>query len=375
MSSNKETTQPKADSSAASSAAPNAAAKGDLKHGEIRSESYGAYVRRQFSKHRLGVWSVYTVAFLAVIAILADFLANDKPIAASYNGRVIFPVVKSYSVALGIQRWDPDEQEIDWQSASYSWVLRTPVPYSMTSVDKSAIRGKDQEISSKHWLGTDDIGRDVLAGIIHGSRYALSIGFIAMGIALLIGISLGAIAGYFGGWPDLLISRLIEIFISLPTFFLVITIVAMTQDTVREGRLILIMAVIGITSWTSIARLIRAEVLRVRSQEFIQAAEALGFSRSRIIIQHVLPNSIGPVLVSAAFGIASAILIESTLSFLGFGVPPTVITWGSLLARSRGFVNMWWLATFPGVMIFITVSAYNLIGDALRDATDPRLRS
>jgi peptide/nickel transport system permease protein len=203
----------------------------------------------------------------------------------------------------------------------------------------------------------------------------LSIGFIAMGIALLIGITLGSVAGYFGGWIDLVISRLIEIFISLPTFFLVITIVAMTQDTVTEGRLLLIMAVIGLTSWTGIARLIRAEVLRVRNLEFVTAAQALGYGRARIILVHVLPNSLGPVLVSAAFGIASAILIESTLSFLGFGVPPTVITWGSLLARSRGFINMWWLATFPGILIFITVSAYNLIGDALRDATDPRLRT
>ncbi|MFM8569917.1 MAG: ABC transporter permease, partial [Candidatus Kapaibacterium sp.] len=151
--------------------------------------------------------------------------------------------------------------------------------------------------------------------------------------------------------------------------------VAMTQDTVTEGRLLLIMAVIGLTSWTGIARLVRAEVLRVRNLEFVSAAQALGYGRARIILVHVLPNSLGPVLVSAAFGIASAILIESTLSFLGFGVPPTVITWGSLLARSRGFINMWWLATFPGILIFITVSAYNLIGDALRDATDPRLRS
>ncbi len=340
-----------------------------------QSEKYGAYVRRQFRKHKLGLISVYAVAALAVIALFADFLANDKPIMASYNDRVVFPIAKSYAVSMGLARWSEDEQQTDWKQATYAWVLRAPVPYSMSTVDKLAIKGKDQRLSAQHWLGTDDIGRDVLAGIIHGSRYALSIGFIAMGIALIIGIALGAIAGYFGGWIDIIISRLIEIFISLPTFFLVITVVAMTQDTITDGRLLLIMTVIGLTSWTGIARLIRAEVLRVRNMEFIQAAEALGFSKFRIIFQHVLPNSIGPVLVSAAFGIASAILIESTLSYLGFGVPPTVITWGSLLARSRGFVNMWWLATFPGIMIFITVSAYNLIGDALRDATDPRLRS
>jgi peptide/nickel transport system permease protein len=340
-----------------------------------RHESYGAYVRRQFRKHTLGVISLYTVLTLGVVAILADVLANDKPLAASVNGSVTFPVFKSYGVSLGITKWTTEEGQRDWQQTTYDWVVFPPVPYAMTTVDKSAIKEKDRRPSSKHRLGTDDIGRDVLAGLIHGSRYALSIGFIAMGIALIIGISLGSIAGYFGGWIDLVISRLIEIFISLPTFFLVITIVAMTQDTITEGRLLLIMAVIGLTSWTGIARLVRAEVLRVRNLEFVSAAQALGYGRTRIILVHVLPNSLGPVLVSAAFGIASAILIESTLSFLGFGVPPTVITWGSLLARSRGFINMWWLATFPGILIFITVSAYNLIGDALRDATDPRLRS
>ncbi|MFM7773775.1 MAG: ABC transporter permease [Candidatus Kapaibacterium sp.] len=340
-----------------------------------RHESYGAYVRRQFRKHTLGVISLYTVLTLGVVAILADVLANEKPLAASVSGSVTFPVFKAYGVSLGVTTWTTDEGQRDWQQTTYDWVLFPPVPYAMTTVDKTAIKEKDRRPSSRHWLGTDDIGRDVLAGLIHGSRYALSIGFIAMGIALLIGISLGSVAGYFGGWIDLVISRLIEIFISLPTFFLVITIVAMTQDTVTEGRLLLIMAVIGLTSWTGIARLVRAEVLRVRNLEFVSAAQALGYGRARIILVHVLPNSLGPVLVSAAFGIASAILIESTLSFLGFGVPPTVITWGSLLARSRGFINMWWLATFPGILIFITVSAYNLIGDALRDATDPRLRS
>jgi peptide/nickel transport system permease protein len=338
-------------------------------------ESYGAYVRRQFRKHTLGVVSLYAVLTLGVVAVLADFLANDKPLVASINSEIHFPVLKSYGVSLGVAGWSNEESQRDWQQISYDWVVFPPVPYAMTTVDKSAVKEKDRRPSSKHYLGTDDIGRDVLAGLIHGSRYALSIGFIAMGIALLIGITLGSVAGYFGGWIDLVISRLIEIFISLPTFFLVITIVAMTQDTVTEGRLLLIMAVIGLTSWTGIARLIRAEVLRVRNLEFVTAAQALGYGRARIILVHVLPNSLGPVLVSAAFGIASAILIESTLSFLGFGVPPTVITWGSLLARSRGFINMWWLATFPGILIFITVSAYNLIGDALRDATDPRLRT
>jgi peptide/nickel transport system permease protein len=182
---------------------------------------------------------------------------------------------------------------------------------------------------------------------------------------------LGALAGYFGGGIDMLISRLIEIVITFPRFFLIITIVAL----VESGTLWLIMALIGLTGWTSIARFMRGEVLRVRNLDYVSAATALGYSTPRIIFRHVMPNAIAPVLIYAAFGIVSAILFESALSFLGFGVPPTVVTWGSVLHHARSSTYSWWLAIFPGAMIFITVSAFNLIGDALRDATDPRLRS
>lgn len=341
----------------------------------VQSETYSEFVRRQFKKNRLAVWSVYVIGFFAFLAVFADFLANEKPIVASVNGSLYFPIIKDYGVSLGISQMSVEEIQKDWSTAECDWKISSPIPYSMDYVDKSAIKIADRAPSSKHIMGTDDIGRDIAAGLIHGSRYALSIGFIAMGIALTIGILLGALAGYFGGWIDILISRLIEIFISLPTFFLIITIVAMLQDTIRDGRLFLIMAVIGFTNWTNIARLVRGEVLKVRSMEYTTSAQALGYSTSRIIFVHVLPNSLGPVLVSAAFGIAGAILIESSLSFLGFGVPPTVVTWGSTLFRAKASVNAWWVGVFPGIMIFLTVSAYNLIGDALRDATDPRLRS
>lgn len=339
-----------------------------------RSQGYFAYVHQQFRRNRLGVVALWVVLGLGLIALAADFLANDKPIIAAYRGKVLLPIFKQYAVGLGIARWEPHELRANWKELEYDWALFPPVPYTAETVDPTIRRSRDRAPSSHHLLGTDDIGRDILAGIIHGTRTALSIGFIAMGIALAIGITLGAIAGYFGGWVDLLISRLIEIVISLPTFFLIITIVALVQDVVYAGRLLLIMAVIGLTNWTTVARLIRGEVLRVRSLEYVTAAEALGFSTSRIIVHHVLPNAIAPVLVAAAFGVASAVLVESALSFLGFGVPPTVVTWGSMLFRARSDVSAWWMGLFPGLMIFLTVSAYNLIGDALRDATDPRLR-
>ncbi len=337
----------------------------------VDGETYGQFVRRQFSKHTLGVVSVWIVAVLAIVAITADFLANDKPIVCSHQGTVQFPIFKQYGVSLGIAEWDREYVTVDWKELQYDWSLFPPVPYAPETTDKTLVSLKDRAPSAAHWLGTDDIGRDVMAGLIHGSRYALSIGFIAMGIALVIGIILGAMAGFFGGTIDVVISRIIEIVITIPRFFLIITIVAM----VEQGSLWLIMVLIGLTGWTNIARFMRGEVLRVRNLDYVSAATALGYSTPRIILRHVVPNAIAPVLIYAAFGIVSTILLESALSFLGFGVPPTVVTWGSVLFKARSSTYSWWLAVFPGAMIFLTVSAFNLIGDALRDATDPRLRS
>ncbi len=334
-------------------------------------ESYGAFVRRQFRKSTFGMISVWIVVTIAIVALLADVLANDKPIVCSIRGEISFPVFREMGVRLGVASWGAEFATADWKTLQYDWSVRPPVPYAPGTMDKTLISLQERAPSAQHWLGTDEIGRDVLAGLIHGSRYALSIGFVAMSIALAIGIVLGALAGYFGGTIDLLLSRLIEIVITFPRFFLIITIVAL----VEQGTLWLIMGLIGLTGWTSIARFMRGEVLRVRNLDYISAATALGYSTPRVIFRHVLPNAIAPVLIYAAFGIVSAILFESALSFLGFGVPPTVVTWGSVLHKARASTYAWWLAVFPGFMIFVTVSAFNLIGDALRDATDPRLRS
>ncbi len=335
-----------------------------------QGESYGRFVWRQFRKNRLGMVSLMFVVFLGLVALLADFLANDKPIVAQYRGRLLFPVLQQYAVDLGLAKW-PAWVPRDWKQAQYEWALWPPVPYRPETTDPTLQTLRDRRPSAQHWLGTDEIGRDVLAGLIHGTRYALSIGFVAMGIALLIGIILGALAGYYGGVVDIVISRLIELVLTLPTFFLIITVVALVQ----QGSIWLVMAMIGLTGWTGVARFVRGEVLRVRAMEYVTAAQALGYSTARVIFRHVLPNALAPVLVAAAFGVANAVLIESALSFLGFGVPPTVVTWGSMLAKARGSVSAWWLVLFPGMMIFLTVAAYNLIGDALRDALDPRLRA
>jgi len=221
-----------------------------------------------------------------------------------------------------------------------------------------------------HWLGTDSIGRDTLCRMIWGGRVSLSVGIVAVSIYVTIGIVIGSIAGYFRGIIDLLVSRVIEIVICFPSFFLILTIVAFAGPSIFN-----IMLVIGVTGWTGVARLVRAEFLRLGEQEFVLAGRALGYSSFRIIFRHVLPNALAPVLVSATFGVAGAILTESGLSFLGFGITVPKPSWGGILASGRdAIIRAPWLIYFPGLAIFVTITAYNLVGEALRDAADPRLR-
>lgn len=335
------------------------------------NQSYWSLVRHQFKKNTIARIALWVIYILFSVAFLADFLANDKPIVAKYNETLYFPVFKDYLVGLGLDRWDADLVTADWKELDAAGKLSSTVwpPIKWRASNQDLINNL-QAPGGDHLLGTDAIGRDVLSGMIHGSRIALTIGFLSMSIAISIGIVLGSLAGYYGGWVDVIISRLIELIITLPQFFLIITVVAMFQ----AGSIWLVMILIGLTGWTGIARFTRGEFLRVRNMEFVSAATALGFQNRRIIFRHVLPNALAPVLVSAAFGIASAILTEASLSFLGFGVPPTTVTWGSVLSDARGNITAWWLAVFPGLAIFISVLCYNLIGDGLRDALDPRLR-
>lgn len=222
----------------------------------------------------------------------------------------------------------------------------------------------------RHPLGTDDLGRDLLARMLYGARVSLAVGFVATTLALVAGSLLGSLAGYYGGAVDWIVSRVIEVVLCFPFLFLVLGIVALFRPSLWT-----IMLALGITSWTTEARLIRGEVLRLREREFAQAARASGASDLRIILHHLLPNALAPVLVSASFGVASAILTESALSFLGFGVAVPMASWGGILAGSQTYLEeAWWLVLFPGVAIFSTVAAFNIIGDRIRDALDPRSR-
>ena len=225
-----------------------------------------------------------------------------------------------------------------------------------------------QAPSARHLFGTDDLGRDVLARMIHGSRVSLIVGYSATALSLIIGSFFGALAGYYGGIADWLVSRLIEVVLCFPFLFLVLGIVALFKPSLYT-----ILIALALTSWTNEARFVRAEFLRIRELEYAQAARASGARDPRIIFRHLLPNALAPVIVSASFGVASAILTESALSFLGFGVALPTPSWGSILAVAQEFIySAWWLAVFPGVAIFLTVAAFNLIGDRLRDVLDPR---
>jgi peptide/nickel transport system permease protein len=240
------------------------------------------------------------------------------------------------------------------------------VPYEPTSQN---ITERLQKPSAKHLLGTDELGRDVLSRIIYGARISLSVGFIAVGISVIIGVFFGAIAGFYGGWIDSLVMRFVDIMFCFPSFFLILMIIAVLGPNIYN-----VMIIIGITSWPGIARLVRGEILSIKQREYVYAAKAIGASDWRIIFKHILPNALAPVLVTATLGIADAILVESGLSFLGLGVQPPMPSWGNILASGKDYIeSAWWLTLFPGLAILITILSYNLVGEGLREVIDPKL--
>lgn len=223
--------------------------------------------------------------------------------------------------------------------------------------------------SAAHWFGTDDLGRDVLTRMIYGASISLEVGFVAAGIAVMIGTVVGLLAGYYSGWVDNILMRFVDIMLCFPTFFLILAVIAFLGQSIWY-----IMIIIGLTSWMGVARLVRAEVLSIRERDFVMAIRALGARDSRIIFRHILPNAMSPVLVSATLGVAGAILIESALSFLGIGVPPPTPSWGNILTSGKDYIEFaWWLTLYPGLAITVTVLAYYLVGEGIRDALDPRM--
>lgn len=242
---------------------------------------------------------------------------------------------------------------------------RIPRPANPTEVRFAEPEGNHP---LRHALGTDSLGRDLLSRLIWGGRVSLAVGLVSTVLLVTIGVIIGSLAGYYGGWVDIVLSRLIEIVQTFPVFFLILILVAFVGPSVIN-----IMLVLGLVRWTGVARLVRGEFIRLRQQDFVVASEALGVRNMRTIFRHVLPNAMSPVLVAATFSVAAGILIESGLSFLGFGIQLPIPSWGSLFIESRS-AEHWWIQIFPGLLIFLTVLLYNLVGEGVRDALDPRLK-
>ncbi len=309
---------------------------------------------RQRALRIVGLYALVIVALCVVFSFpklrpVNTYRARTFPeeqFAAKGQARAIYPLIP----------FGPTEQDLDA-------IFKAP-PYR-----KPADLWKKANDYYPHLLGTDNTGRDVLVQMIYGARISLTVGFVAVGIYIVIGVVVGAVAGYFGGLTDMVISRSIEIVLLFPSFFLILTLVAMIGPSIY-----IIMGVIGLTGWPTIARLIRGEVLKQRTIDYVSAARAVGASHARIIFRHILPNAISPALVTIPFGVAGAIITEAGLSLLGFGVRPPTPSWGSLLRLGNENYSYWWFIVVPSLAIFVTVTIFNLVGSGLRDAMDPRLR-
>ena len=224
--------------------------------------------------------------------------------------------------------------------------------------------------SADHLMGTDELGRDVLSRMVHGARISMKVGFVSTGIATAIGLVIGLLAGFYGRWVDAVLMRFVDVMLCFPSFFLILAVIAFLGPSILN-----IMAVIGLTSWMGAARLVRAETLSLKERDFVAAARAQGAGNLRIIFRHILPNALAPILVWATLGVAGAILVESSLSFLGIGVQPPTPSWGNILTAGKDNIEFaWWLSVYPGLAILVTVLGYYLLGEGIQDAADPRLK-
>ncbi|MEO8216547.1 MAG: ABC transporter permease [Acidobacteriota bacterium] len=304
---------------------------------------------RRFRRRRGASAAVIYLFALVVVTLLRSMIANALPVVASSGTSISFPAFSGQT------------------RPSYPWrfSIPAPIPFSPTDVH---LGERLQPPGESHWLGTDELGRDVLARMIHGSAVSLAVGFISALLALFVGSAIGGLAGYYGGGVDWTISRVIEIVVCFPFLFIVLAVVS-----IFEPSLITIIGALGLSSWPMEARLVRGEMLRLRDMDFAESARASGATSSRVLVRHLLPNALAPVLALVAFGVGSAILAESALSFLGLGVALPTPSWGGLLASAEDYLgHAWWLALFPGLAIFATVVACNVVGDALREALDPK---
>jgi peptide/nickel transport system permease protein len=322
-------------------------------------ESVGRYFRRPTNAVALGF-----LLAVAAAAVGADFLASDKPIACHLDGRLyLFPNLIDYPALA-----DHDNRTIEAAIARRGgFAVFPPVPYGPNQVKAAGAVHPLEAPSLAHPLGTDRDGRDVLARIVHGARSAEIVSIGAMILSTLLGVLFGALAAYFGGISDRLVRIVVESLAAFPAFFLILAI----QGLLGVAGPLELMILIAATRFTDIAQVTRAETLRIVNEQYVDAARALGLTHLQILTRHVLPGAAGPVIVAATFGVAGAILIESTLSFLGYGVLPPTASWGGLIADAFENDGCYWLALFPGLVLTATVLCVNLVGEGLREAVDP----
>jgi peptide/nickel transport system permease protein len=335
--------------------------------------SYWRQLWRRFRRSRRGIFGILIVVLLMLVAFLSPLIAGNQPIVCRYQGQLYFPgIVEILDKVPVLSRWIEQSRPFGMagfdarEALADSFAVWPPVPYGPleTTMDSS------DPPSGDHWLGTDDLGRDLMSRMVHGAVVSVKVGIVSMGIAALIGILVGGLAGFYGGWVDAALSRLIEVVMCFPVFFLILSLMVWL-----EPNIINVMVVIGLTRWTSIARYSRGEFIRLKTLDYVVAARAAGAGSIRIMWRHLLPNSLAPVLVAVSFGMAQAILIEAGLSWLGFGVQWPDPSWGNILRSAFDQIRVSPYMVYPPcVAIFLAVLAYNLIGDALRDAVDPRLQ-
>jgi peptide/nickel transport system permease protein len=317
------------------------------------------------ARDRLARAGALVLACLTMVAVFADLAASSLPLACRWHGTVyVLPAVVHPAplAGLDVTRMRQDKEAGDW--------IIGPLVEHGPGEQGSQGTALLAPLSAGHPMGTDEEGRDVFARVVHGARTALLHGLSASVVLVLIGVSLGALAGFVGGRTDALVTRAVEALTAIPTLILVLVVVA----TVPHATTATLLWTIALTRWTELARLVRAEVLTSLGTDYVTAARALGASAPRVLWRHVMPNAIGPAIVAAAFGVASVILLEAAVDFLGVGAADTMASWGEAMGEARAHPEAWWLIVFPGGALLSALAALNLVGDAARDAMDPRLR-
>lgn len=326
-----------------------------------------------FSVFTGAAWDIYLASIYLFLLFLASYWLNVNLLQDH-----VTPDVKE-----GISEWQVGMRRFKKNNRGmfglvilgflYSVALLAPLisPYDPISQENVLqVRFLSPSLTSGYLLGTDGFGRDLLSRIIYGSRISLFIGFVSMTLSVGIGSIIGVVGGYFGGWIDSMLMRLVDLMLGFPRLFLILIVIAFVGPSIFW-----IIAVLGLTGWMGVARLVRGQVLSLKEQEFILATKALGVRTFKILFRHLIPNAMAPIIVYATLNIGIVILVEAGLSFLGLGVQPPTPSWGNIVDLGRkNLIDAWWIATFPGFAIVITVVSFNIVGDALRDAFDPRLR-